>query len=452
MEAYYDINSGSYVAKGYFDPDNTSYVPGEISIEYNKKNDEVRVSEDFDIVQFKNIAGNDLDKVKITEFKENENEISATIDASQAFKDGLKGIIKADYKAFDNVFDTSIADIYEMAGMTDKALRYLLPGQDDKKYVFNLEWTDEDNVVMVVYDTLDAGLTIAEKIVTAKLDMTEFGSESYDKLFTASSNLGYASKGAKFAYETYGIYKDYNDLINEIDKSDNISNKFEAKNKALELRQNQMAFLAVTTLLPIMLAASTMTGPVLIASCLLAAMSATSSLFFDWRVAQIKGQPYKLNWIIDPSGYIYSADNDMRIEGAKVTAYWIPYDETEDFWSRKPSNIEYGTIWNASEYEQLNPQLTNADGKYAWDVPEGWWKVKVEKEGYITQWSEWMEVPPVQTDVNIGLESVNSSTEAQTTNPAEVNPATKEKPTTKLNQTNKPPKKITPNIDSKRNH
>ena len=61
-----------------------------------------------------------------------------------------------------------------------------------------------------------------------------------------------------------------------------------------------------------------------------------------------------------------------------------------------------------------------------------------------------MEVPPVQTDVNIGLESVNSSTEAQTTNPAEVNPATKEKPTTKLNQTNKPPKKITPNIDSKK--
>lgn len=47
--------------------------------------------------------------------------------------------------------------------------------------------------------------------------------------------------------------------------------------------------------------------------------------------------------------------------------------------------------------------MTNADGKYAWDVPEGWWRIKCEKEGYQTTWSDWMTVPPVQTDVNIAM-------------------------------------------------
>lgn len=163
IEAKYDAKSQSYIAEGYFDPQNTNYVPGEIGVEYNKKNSEIVPSDKFDVVQFKNVVGDDLDNVKITEFKESDKELSATIDASGAFKDGLKGVIKADFKAFDKVFDTSISDIYKMAGLTDKAFSYLLPGQDGKKYIFNLEWTDSDNVIMVAYDTTDAGLTIAEK-------------------------------------------------------------------------------------------------------------------------------------------------------------------------------------------------------------------------------------------------------------------------------------------------
>ena len=57
------------------------------------------------------------------------------------------------------------------------------------------------------------------------------------------------------------------------------------------------------------------------------------------------------------------------------------------------------------EYNQYNPLQTNADGKYAWDVPEGWWRVKYEKEGYETTWSDWMTVPPLRTEVNIGMVS-----------------------------------------------
>lgn len=100
---------------------------------------------------------------------------------------------------------------------------------------------------------------------------------------------------------------------------------------------------------------------------------------------------------------LFDANTNLRIEGAKVSAYWIPYDESEDFWNKKPDLNNYGVLWKSEEYEQQNPLISNVDGKYAWDVPEGWWRVKVEKEGYVTQWSDWMTVPPVQMDVNIGL-------------------------------------------------
>ena len=49
------------------------------------------------------------------------------------------------------------------------------------------------------------------------------------------------------------------------------------------------------------------------------------------------------------------------------------------------------------------PRLSKKRIKYAWDVPEGWWRVKYEKEGYDTVWSDWMPVPPVQENVNIGM-------------------------------------------------
>ena len=48
-----------------------------------------------------------------------------------------------------------------------------------------------------------------------------------------------------------------------------------------------------------------------------------------------------------------------------------------------------GTVWKAFPY--------------AWDVPEGWWRVKYEKENYAATWSDWMPVPPIQTEVNIGM-------------------------------------------------
>ncbi|MFR8067050.1 MAG: leucine-rich repeat protein [Acutalibacter sp.] len=97
---------------------------------------------------------------------------------------------------------------------------------------------------------------------------------------------------------------------------------------------------------------------------------------------------------LDPSGYVCEAVPSNVLEGVTVTLY------------KKDDDKE--VQWIATDYDQTNPVTTNADGVYAWDVPAGKWKVKFEKESYKTACSEWLVVPPPQTDVNVSLVSQES--------------------------------------------
>lgn len=116
------------------------------------------------------------------------------------------------------------------------------------------------------------------------------------------------------------------------------------------------------------------------------------------------GDPYgnsgnaNSEYVQDPSGYVYEAVSTNRVEGVTATAY---YKETvEDMYGDFHENI---VIWDAEEYAQENPLFTDENGMYAWDVPEGLWQVKFEKNGYETTYSEWLPVPPPQLDVNIPI-------------------------------------------------
>jgi len=96
-------------------------------------------------------------------------------------------------------------------------------------------------------------------------------------------------------------------------------------------------------------------------------------------------------WIYDPSGYVYEVTEDNRIEGVKATA--LNWNEAASRWD----------VWDSDWYGQENPLYTDADGRYAWDVPEGKWKVLYEKEGYLPAESEELTVLPPHFDVNIPM-------------------------------------------------
>jgi hypothetical protein len=96
---------------------------------------------------------------------------------------------------------------------------------------------------------------------------------------------------------------------------------------------------------------------------------------------------------IDPAGYVYEAVPSNRLQGVKTTVY------------HTNNGMATGSpvMWNAVDFEQINPLHTNREGRYSWDVPPGWWQVKAELAGYETAYSGWMPVPPPQLEVNIGM-------------------------------------------------
>lgn len=103
-------------------------------------------------------------------------------------------------------------------------------------------------------------------------------------------------------------------------------------------------------------------------------------------------------WIFDPSGYVFEGMPANRLQDVTATVWFG--DSVEGPWH----------LWDADWYGQANPIPTDPRGRYAWDVPEGWWRVTYEKAGYTSAESESLRVLPPQLDVNEGLVSHHGPT------------------------------------------
>ncbi|MDE5871120.1 MAG: Ig-like domain-containing protein, partial [Muribaculaceae bacterium] len=102
--------------------------------------------------------------------------------------------------------------------------------------------------------------------------------------------------------------------------------------------------------------------------------------------------------VIDPSGYVYEAVPSNRLEGVTATIFYK--ELVEDMYGEVSEKV---VKWNAEAYAQENPLFTDSEGMYQWDVPQGEWQVRFEKDGYEVAMTEWLPVPPPQLDVNIGM-------------------------------------------------
>ena len=69
----------------------------------------------------------------------------------------------------------------------------------------------------------------------------------------------------------------------------------------------------------------------------------------------------RINWLIDPSGYVYDAATNERLPGVKATCYWIPFQEknAEEYWKATPSRTEFGEEWNADG----NGEIESSDAR-----------------------------------------------------------------------------------------
>ena len=99
---------------------------------------------------------------------------------------------------------------------------------------------------------------------------------------------------------------------------------------------------------------------------------------------------------IDPAGYIYDTYSGERIPGANV---WLQRPNENGIWTNVPTGLNPPPM-----QPDQNPQITNAEGQYQWDVLEGSYRVYVEAEGYKPTASTMVNIPPPVFDLNVGLE------------------------------------------------
>mgnify|MGYP000885951559 CR=1 FL=1 len=96
---------------------------------------------------------------------------------------------------------------------------------------------------------------------------------------------------------------------------------------------------------------------------------------------------------MDPSGTVVDAATGEPVPGARVTLWYAPLPGVDP----EP--------WDASPWGQENPIATDGGGRFSWEVPEGWWQVRVEAEGYWPAQSEWVRMPAAtEPDLQIGVD------------------------------------------------
>ena len=385
MPAEYNESTGQYIASGYFDDNNHSYVPGTLTVEYNCSQEEIKAGQEVDWQGMYNSLSEDMKKTKITTVEEN-GETHYRMDLSEV-SDELKDVV-IDYviSSIDEETGADVSgwlegyeDIFNLGG-------YLVPGLDGETYIGASHSDPKEYLLVIAKDFSNLGKGAVK--IKVKLQ-----GESWSKWSDVAPKIGAIASGLSAASDIYNFDKERDQLIDEINQSPNIRDKSEAIRKADQLFEDQKMYTVMAATLPLLVSMMGVSAPVTLGfTALLGMIGALSGFFWDARVNNIKGEEIGIRWGIDPSGYVYEAVEQNRLEGVTVTAYYKENAEDTE-----------AVLWDASEYEQQNPLLTDSSGAYAWDVPEGLWQVKYEKEGYETAYSDWLPVPPPQTEVNIGL-------------------------------------------------
>ena len=405
MEAKWDETTKSYVASGLFDPSNSSYVPGAISVQYSPVKEKLSFEEGIDLSSEKYVNGvsnpikamlNGKTKDFIEDLNADDNELSGFIKMVDA----------------DSILDFNIAtDVLPSYLDPDNAGEYGYEVLEDdygaKLYLKVAEYA-EDQIRGEIIDF--AHEEVVDFMIKGKHFNAATNVESY---FSFVQVLGYADKLITWDNNRISL----SEARQSVESSSMTPEEKAAALKKLDVASKSNNGVVAAMALQIILTAAGVAIP-FPASMILPLLSMQNSNYVNDVLGQFgfldasetDGALFNFRWKIDPSGYVYDANTNERLPGVTTTVYCVLSDGSDGFFANKPSDTNYGTLWDASEWDQMNPLTTDSQGRYAWDVPEGWWRVKYEKEGYHTVWSDWMPVPPPQTEVNIGMTSIASPT------------------------------------------
>ena len=389
LDAVWDGTNNCYVTDGRFEPGNSSYVPGNITVEYTLKDTSKQVVPgdriDFTDSEFTEGLTDAMKNSSITTVENTSSRYESRIDFSEEMGKLADAELHMVVETVDKQYGSDISGVMKDY---ENFFSYFMEGSDNKKYVLNLDYTDANTYCMILNDITSNKMY--------KYTLQAFEDNHNIKAADFMQTLSDSGTVAGYLSDYFSIQGDYEEMKEQIYRQGfTQEEREEALAKAKQLKRDQEAFMCVTMLITAitMGGGPAMAAPSLAFSLLFGAIKTSSDFFFNMRIANILkgGSGHSLKWAIDPSGYVYAGVTANRLEDVKTTLYF------------KASLNAKAAIWNASEYSQQNPLYTDANGMYSWDVPEGLWQVKYEKSGYATQYSAWLEVPPPQMNVNINM-------------------------------------------------
>ena len=371
-------DNGEYEAKGFFDTNNKKYIPGNLSVSYQIDDElfysdpsedtaelqEKRIRAIYDVLHDENsdIQYDDISvDSKCIKNSEDEKEIHSTIDGT--------------------TYVTKIKN--EEVSYTKEEL--------EKNGYIDINGTQSYYVKLNdSYDKCELDILQLKRNELKKESENEFDIEGHLENFNETIIITAIDECAVDALKT-GVAKDLCGKVGILAPAvaaydlgeDLCKNDYSAAEATWKISQAVGAFALGVAL-------TTMLGPV--SGLLVSFVVGEAFNYFADNVFKQEIEGKEFGFLIDPSGYVYEAVPSNRLKDVNATILY-----------KKNMDSEEVKVWNASEYSQQNPIRTSDDGSYAWDVPEGVWQVKFEKEGFETAYSDWMEVPPERTGINIGM-------------------------------------------------
>ena len=402
IEALYDSNVDQYIASGWFDSENHSYVPGALSLTYTVDEVQYDYSPDTFFEDKENIESlpEEYKNADVEIIKNTDNEVSYRVELDTEEKieyyQGYKTTnlsTPADDKyaetnGYYSVKDTSGTEYYvKNTNLTPQKSEQIFGKTKDavKGHVISLVKKHDKELIELFYD---------ENVAQAYGYLKENVYGPAKKYVGVLKTIGVAAQKES----------DLEDLKWKI-RSDTSLTEKERQNREglcdIAIFLNGLSCIGKVSAVAFT-ALGALTGPWGIALGII--LGACDYVVDEYQKGLSGGNAFEkfynafawLNWIIDPSGYVYEAVPDNYLEGVTATIYY------------KDSQTGESIVWDAEEYDQVNPMQTDLKGTYAWDVPEGLYQVKYEKEGYKTVYSDWLPVPPPQTDVNISMTSTKA--------------------------------------------
>ena len=446
IQAFPTGNPGEFVAEGFFSGTDENYIPGTLNVVYNLYVSEEQATSEILFEQLPETLRNGT--FSIQEDTETSFAFNYTLEDGTTIESQLTVMSIEDYLAAQGIQtdDSSDAQLMSLGEEFAKLLTKMLISYGEKVVTNGVDTiiiNDDENASYryIVFDGDTAEGVVFDEVVkygTTKGFEYLLDGVVPDGVVGPAVSTGYGI--GKAIYKNQGYATDIQKTRERIESSSMSEAEKTAALKEirrLEWENNALAVArviqpigktAVTLGVGAMIAKGALAGTAIGGPVGFVAGAAAGALFgiitnslINWAqkgidddLAQYSalGDGTYTRWLVDPSGFVYDVITGDPLPGVTVTAYCVLWDEEDpNFWSKKPSDSEYGSLWDAEEYSQDNPTTTDSEGTYAWEVPQGWWRVKFEAVGYETMWSDWMPVPPPQEEVNMGMTPIEQTEE-----------------------------------------